>query len=77
MAEGFEEVPTTGEALEQAMAWTEIAQTGFDPSTIDYVALDGVGKALSAVYVGLLQREELESMGVEPADRTYRKFDIV
>ena len=73
----FEEVPTTQEALEQAMTWTEIAQEGFDPSTIDYAALDGVGRALEAVYVGYAQRQELLAMGIEPVDRTYRPFELV
>jgi len=73
----FNDDTGTKGALEQALAWVEVAKEGFEESSIDYVALDGVTKALEAVYVGYIQRKELESLGVEPVDRTYRKFDLV
>ena len=74
---GLDVEMTTGKALEQAAAWVELAMDGFDPSTIDYVALDGVKKAIEAVNSGLRRREELERQGIKPPDRTFRRLELV
>lgn len=59
------------EALEQAHMWTCEAIDYFDKTTVDYVALEQVLKAVEAVLDGLDATEALRKQGIK-MDRTYR-----